>query len=953
MMARKLVSSRIPSRSSTRIAKKKKKRAPKATEPVKPTKSAKTASRQQMKYVTRPKPQRCGKLSFLDRISRLTFHTACKLLGEEGETLIRRGGTRFDNIHPSEDVYLSSDLLRVSIKDPNSRDGQAAQVTLTGMSSAKGGIQINCDQCDVPCEHMGAALSFILEERQLLGLAVVPDENVALEHLTDQELIERALAERQRRAREERMSLRSVDPKEPWTDYTITSELSGKTYRVALRGTQLGESYCSCPDFRINHLGTCKHILHAIDKLSGRFSKQRLAKPYKRKNLSLRLDYGPIMGLRFNLPSKPLPDQVQKNIGPLGEGPLCDAQQVVDCIHRLQQLGHDVHIYPDAENYIDQQLLQKRLERYTAEIRANPAKHPLRRELLKVELLPYQLDGIAFAVGAARAVLADDMGLGKTIQGVGMAELLAQLVGIRRVLVVCPASLKSQWRSEIHRFCERSCQLVAGNAIERIDQYRSDTFFTVCNYEQVLRDIDTIETIPWDLIILDEGQRIKNWEAKTTRTVKGLRSRFALVLSGTPLENHLGELYSVVSFIDNRRLGPAYRFFHQHRIVGDDGKIIGFKNLDQLRTNLRPILLRRTRGGVMHELPERTTEIVRIRPTAEQQEIHDAALKNVALLLQKKYFTEMDLIRLRQLLLIARMSADSSFLVNKEEPEYSTKLDRLYELLEQLIEESDRKIVLFSEWTTMLNRIEKRIEPLHFRYVRLDGNVPQKKRAAIVHDFQTHPDYRMIIMSNAGATGLNLQAANTVVNVDLPWNPAVLEQRIGRAHRMGQKRPVQVYLLVTEGMIEEKLLGTLAAKQDLAIAALDVESKINRVELETGIEELKRRLERLLGQQPAAPVDLSLQQRVEQETIEQHRRRERVAAAGGQLLGAAFQLLGELVVDDERPEPDSATISRIRRGLDECIQRDPSGRPRLSITLADDRELESLARTLARLLVAG
>ena len=191
----------------------------------------------------------------------------------------------------------------------------------------------------------------------------------------------------------------------------------------------------------------------------------------------------------------------------------------------------------------------------------------LRGELLKTELLPYQIDGIAFAASVGRAVLADDMGLGKTIQGIGVAELLARETGIQKVLVICPTSLKSQWRNEIERFSDRTSQLVLGSASKRAEQYDNENYFTVCNYEQVLRDLPAIERVKWDLIILDEAQRIKNWEAKTTNTVKRLKSRFALVLSGTPLENRLEELFSVVQFIDDRRLGPAFCFLNRHRVV--------------------------------------------------------------------------------------------------------------------------------------------------------------------------------------------------------------------------------------------------------------------------------------------------------------------------------------------------------------------------------------------------
>jgi SNF2 family DNA or RNA helicase len=379
------------------------------------------------------------------------------------------------------------------------------------------------------------------------------------------------------------------------------------------------------------------------------------------------------------------------------------------------------------------------------------------------------------------------MWLGKTLQGIGVAELLARQTGIRRVLIICPASVKAQWRSEIHRFSERECQIVLGSAAERTAHYQNECFFTICNYEQVLRDILPIERVNWDLIILDEGQRIKNWEAKTSQTIKSLRSPFALVLSGTPLENRLDDLFSVVEFIDDRRLGPAFRLFHSHRVTDESGKVLGYKDLDELRQKLKPVLLRRTRSAVMKDLPPRTTEVVRIAPTDEQAGIDVAQMQIVSTIIGKKYISEMDLLRLQKALLLARMNADSTFLMDKHPPGWSSRLERLQELLEELAAEEERKIVLFSEWTTMLTLIERQIKRLKLNSVRLDGSIPQRKRQQLVHQFQRDPACRVFLKTNAGSTGLNLQAANTVINVDLPWNPAVLEQRIARAHRMGQK----------------------------------------------------------------------------------------------------------------------------------------------------------------------
>ena len=885
------------------------------------------------------------RLTLQDRLSRLDFVRACQLLGDDGGKLIREGGS-FD-IDIDEQVFLGNDLFRLRL--PADAPGlEPIIVTITLMASARNRLHWNCTACETTCEHVGAAFSLILEEKMALGLAAPPEERMPIESLNETELVRQALAEREERACKEKMRLKSQDPSQPWTDYTVTSTLSGKTYRVALRGEERGQSYCSCPDFKTNTLGTCKHIMYALAKVRKRFPESKRRRPFRRDGLSIHVDYGDEMTLRVGVPDKLKPD-ADGVIGPIRDVPVKDVHDLIRRIAKLERLGHDVTVYPDAEEYIQQQLFQDRIRGVVEDIRRDPAHHPLRKTLLNVELLPYQLDGIAFAVGAGRAILADDMGLGKTIQGIGVAELLAREAGIKKTLIVCPATLKSQWRNEIHKFGDRDCQLVIGSMKDRATQYGNEAFFTVCNYEQVLRDLLAIERVKWDLIILDEGQRIKNWEAKTSNVIKSLKSPFALVLSGTPLENRLGDLYSVVQFIDDRRLAPAFRFFNRHRVVDERGKVLGYKNLTQLRENLKPILLRRTRDSVMKQLPPRTTEIVRIPPTEEQIDLHGAHMRVVSSVVRKKFLTEMDLLRLRQALLMCRMAANSTFLVDKKEPGYSSKLQTLDDLLDRLFQEEGRKVVLFSEWTTMLGLVEQILQKRKLNYVRLDGSVPQKQRQRLVHQFQNDPDCQLFITTNAGSTGLNLQAANTVINVDLPWNPAVLEQRIGRAHRMGQKRPVQVFVLVTEGTIEENLLNTLSAKHELALAALDPDSDIDEVELASGMEELKRRLEVLLGAVPEAPLDES-EKRKKEEEAHVLARRQKVSAAGGQLVTAAFQFLGELIPQQETTPASQQLADELKARLGECVDQNDDGQPQLTITLPDRSALDNLAESLARLL---
>ena len=312
----------------------------------------------------------------------------------------------------------------------------------------------------------------------------------------------------------------------------------------------------------------------------------------------------------------------------------------------------------------------------------------------------------------------------------------------------------------------------------------------------------------------------------------------------------------------------------------------------------------------------------------------------------------MDLLRLRQALLMCRMAADSTALVDKKPPGYSSKLQAIDELFEQLFVDGDHKAVLFSEWTSMLDLIQPLLDKRGVQYVRLEGSVPQGKRQQLVHEFQTNPNCRVFLSTNAGSTGLNLQAADTVVNVDLPWNPAVLEQRIARAHRMGQKRPVNVYILVTQGTLEEQMLTTISQKKELAMAALDSDSEVTEVMLGTSsMEELKSRLEVLLGAVPEARSDESLKREREAETARLAQKREQMATAGGQLLSAAFGFLSQMLPTTASATPPAPeVVSLIQQQLTDAAETDENGRRMLKIALPPDEALGQIAQTLAQIL---
>jgi hypothetical protein len=875
---------------------------------------------------------------FKKLLARLNYTKVKKILGSNADKLLTAGGRYDIDIDQCVEINDHEFIL--------STHGETTKLVYDDAQRYK--LRIESSNNSIEDDTIGAMFSLLLEEKLALGLAEPPKERIPVESLSQEELIEQALKDRQERAFSEKMKVVSATPEQPWTDYAVTNHSSGKTYRVALRGFEKGISYCSCPDFKINTLGTCKHLFRVERYVKNKFKKAALSVPFKRERSSVSVCY--LKGyprLRF-LAGKDLNQAGRVLLKPYTKNLVEDNfSAFARVLNDVTELGNMIHIHPDAERILDKKLFIERIEHDMKLIRANPTTHPLRTSLLNAELRPYQLDGIAFAVATGRSILADDMGLGKTIQGIGVAELFAREAGITKTLIICPASLKSQWREEINKFSNRSVQLILGSAEERAEQYDNEAFFTICNYEQVIRDTDLIERVKWDLIILDEGQRIKNWESLTSRTIKSLVSPFALVLSGTPMENRLEELFTIVSFIDHHRLGPAFRFLNTHRQVDERGKVLGYKKLDELRKKLQPVLLRRTREMVLTELPERNNQIIRIQPYDEQLAIDAGQRQIISKIICKKYLTEMDILRLQKALLLCRMAADSTYLVDKQQPHFSTKLETLRELLLNLLAEPDRKIIIFSEWTTMLDLIEAEAIPEHIGYVRLDGSVPQKKRGRLVNQFQTESQCRLFITTNAGSTGLNLQAANTVINIDLPWNPAILEQRIARAHRMGQQRPVDVYIMISEGMLEERILALLGAKKELAMAAVDVDSDIIEVSMQSGIEELKRRMILLIGGTEDKELDGSMHNEVNEEI--KRSTQKRLANAGGQLLAAAFEFLGAAVNATDKTTNDDPIAQNIFEQFTANSDRDEDGKFKLNIAL-DESSLKNLSATLATIM---
>lgn len=640
-------------------------------------------------------------------------------------------------------------------------------------------------------------------------------------------LIEQQIAERRERAPGAIAKILERPAGEPYGDYRVKSA-SGKTYRVAMRGPGLFENYCSCPDFAVNTLGTCKHIEALLLRLRGRHGAALDRKAYARTRSSISLQYGETIEIRLRLPASPPPalraiaEEYFDPAGLLRREHFRAFDRVMDA---FRQADSDAVIYSDVLEYVDRENeiaegldLERQL---LAKLRRG--QDPL-NGTLKTTLLPYQTRGAIFAACRGRVVLADDMGLGKTVQALAAAEMLRRRRGIARVLVVAPASVKYQWKTEIEKFTDLPAQVIDGLLPRRRELYASPKFFNLTSYELVLKDVRYMQEMAPDLIILDEAQRIRNWTTATARTIKQLKSRYAFVLTGTPLENKLEELFSVVEFIDGRRLGPAFRFLDEHKTEDEKGRLIGYRGLDRIHDQLAPVLLRRTRDEVLKDLPHRTDQILHVALTPQQAEPYWEQSDILAALMRKwerqGWLSEIDQKRVLCCLQNMRMLCNSTFLFDKQ-TNHSPKLEEFREIVRELAVEEGRKVVVFSEYERMTHLAGKELEKLGLGFVSLHGGVPSRDRGALMEKFRRDAECKVFLSTDAGGVGLNLQAASAVINFEPPWNPARLEQRIGRVHRMGQARPVSVIHLLTRGTIEERVWETMKLKKSLFAGVFD------------------------------------------------------------------------------------------------------------------------------------
>jgi len=623
-------------------------------------------------------------------------------------------------------------------------------------------------------------------------------------------------------------------------EYLVRNFQTKNDYKVVYRGQYSEWNYCSCMDFRTSGLGTCKHI-EAVKS----WVKDNRKKVFRDEPLysSVYVDYKgtPRIRIRIGDENRKEYEQLAAEYFDSNRVLRKDAYPKFDSfLAQAKQINESFRCYGDALDII--------LEQREKVMRKNMMEEKYSDEqldsLLEAKLYPYQKEGVRFAVSAGKAIIADEMGLGKTIQAIAAAEIYLREGMAASVLVVCPTTLKYQWKKEIEKFTGsdtveseeeyiedgRVCPkviVVEGNPAKRKTLYNARAPYKIVSYHTMANDVRMLGKIVTDLLVMDEIQRLKNWNTLISKAARKIESRWSVLLSGTPLENKLDELFANMELVDQFCLGPYYLFKENH-IMSDPikGNVIGYKNLNSIGKEIKDRLIRRTKSGVRLQLPKRNDQYILVPMTDEQASLHAEFNWDLSIILRKyekyHFITEQDRKRILLLLSKMRMVSDSTFILDQDlKKRCDVKVDELMNILQSVIDGGTEKIVIFSEWERMTRLIAMELDKRGVRFEYLNGSVPAKRRGELVNNFTNNPESRVFISTDAGSTGLNLQVASILVNMDLPWNPAVLEQRVARIYRIGQENPVQIINLVSKGSIEEGMIQKLRFKSSMFEGVLD------------------------------------------------------------------------------------------------------------------------------------
>jgi SNF2 family DNA or RNA helicase len=427
-------------------------------------------------------------------------------------------------------------------------------------------------------------------------------------------------------------------------------------------------------------------------------------------------------------------------------------------------------------------------------------------------LYDFQKIGVSFLSGMGSALLADVPGLGKTIQTIGALEACGQ------ILILCPASLKYGWKKEIKKWTGDSVEVINGERNDRIAQWKAPAKWKIVNYELLLRDLEEMQLVQWDAIVCDEATRISNAYAKTVKRLKSLRAKRRIALTGTPISNSPKDIYSIIDWILPGYLGSFYQFTQNYCVMNPryPAQILGYKNIKHLSNKIDHLILRRTKEEVLKDFPPKTITNIEFDLSLEEKQFYAGVKSLIIQELDRLQDIDKSTLAMAPVkLLRLKQAVDHPALISNLTK--STKLEMLKELLEPIMA-SGEKVLIFTQFAEMAKILYSELAIYQPKLIY--GDIKSEDRARAVDEFTNEPANRVMIMTEAGAYGLNLQAASYVVHYDFPWSVAKLMQREDRAHRIGQTKPVTVYNLVARDTVDEYVAKVLYKKQKVSVEIL-------------------------------------------------------------------------------------------------------------------------------------
>ncbi len=672
-----------------------------------------------------------------------------------------------------------------------------------------------------------------------------PKERLEHKKYSREGMIKRVLKERLQKA--EKAEYRIQWANNIYGDHILTNE-RGIKYKIFLRDFENETGYSNSMDARLNKLGTTKHIMFAFNALTENkelFNKLDKTFPF----IEIYCDPLNYYKVSWYYPNKlPVEEQLLvsryfKNASFIEDDKVTGLLDFMDEAMQNPRICIRPEVTEKIEATFEKKVLADLSETFTPDFSE-----------IKADLYDYQKEGIRFALFRKDAIIADEMGLGKTIQAIGAAILKKKIFGFDKTLVVCPASLKEQWKKEVEKFSNQKALVIQGTPDERAQQYKDGGhFFFIINYETVLRDQVAINKAGMDFLILDEAQRAKNYETKTASSLKRIEAKHKLAITGTPIENKLIDIFSILGILDPEFFGPLWEFSYQHCLFDPDrhNKINGYYNLQKLNKRLEAVLIRREKRKVLDQLPNLRQIDIPIELSPLQADYHGSYARGLAQIIRKKFLTPYDLKRMQLLLANMRMVCDSTYLIDEETNE-SPKLEELkHILLDELdVRNRNTKIIIFSEWVKVHKLIGKLLRENNIGFVELNGKIPVPSRGELIRKFESNPQYKVFLSTEAGGSGLNLQVADTLINFELPWNPAKKNQRIGRIDRIGQKsNKLTIFNFITRNSIETQIASGLLVKQSLFDGVLGDDARTNFVDFSTkGRSQFIQQLEEFISQ---------------------------------------------------------------------------------------------------------